>query len=120
MTKSLRSTIEEIIGELNEVILLDEQGCTSWLIYTKKLIKRKYRAWLKAEALVLEKLNNWIFIPRPNFYGFIKGTDSGHVIMSFEEGLTLTYALKHAKTIDEKKFLLTSYFISFMRQKMNY
>ncbi|WML48800.1 phosphotransferase [Neobacillus sp. PS3-34] len=118
MNRQLREKVEEIIGEIRKVKVLDEQGCTSEVLqihtdggsyFLKSSFKEKYRKWLKAEALVLEKLNGKNLIPVPKYYGFIEGNNSSHIIMSFEKGITLTSALRKAKTQKEKRKLITSF-----------
>ncbi|MFD3447190.1 aminoglycoside phosphotransferase family protein [Microbacteriaceae bacterium 4G12] len=118
MNPQLREKIEEIIGEIHSVKVLDEQGCTSEVcqIITKHgtyLLKssfeKKYREWLQAEAHVLAKLHNKNLVPVPKYYGFIEENDSSHLIMSFENGITLTSALESSKSLTEKKSLINSF-----------
>lgn len=118
MDDQLRQKIEEIVGEISQVLLLAEQGCTSEVrkittkegsYIVKSSVKEKYREWLKAEARVLESLNGQNSIRVPTYYGFIEEQDSSHLIMSFEEGITLTTALKEAGDLQEKKRLLRSF-----------
>ncbi|MFX3675184.1 MAG: phosphotransferase family protein [Paenisporosarcina sp.] len=118
MNTHLREKFEGIVGAINEIYELDEQGCTSVVrkIITeeasyllKSSFKEKYREWLKSEALVLEKLNNKNLIQVPTYYGFIEDTESSHIIMSFETGITLTSALKKAINTGEKKSLYRSF-----------
>ncbi|MFD2445010.1 aminoglycoside phosphotransferase family protein [Bacillus sp. CGMCC 1.16607] len=118
MNSQLQSKVEKIIGEIRQLIKPDEQGCTSEVrqIITdngtyilKSSYKNKYREWLKAEAIILEKLNNQSQIPVPKYYGFIEENESSHLIMSFVHGMTLTIALKQAKNIEEKKLLIKSF-----------
>lgn len=118
MNPQLRKKVEEKVGEIKEINVLDEQGCTSEVrqIHTdsgtfllKSSFKKKYREWLKAEALVLEKLNDTNLIQVPNYYGFIEEHDSSHIIMSFIKGMTLTAALKKAKNPLEKTTLIRSF-----------
>jgi aminoglycoside 3'-phosphotransferase-2 len=118
MNTQLRENIERIIGEINKVNILAEQGCTSEVIQIntdggsyliKSSFKEKYREWLKAEAMVLKKLNNKKQIRVPNYYGYIEDNESSHLIMSFENGITLTSALKQAKNIEDKKALIRSF-----------
>lgn len=74
MNDSLKEKIEEIIGKINRVDVLDEQGWTSEVrrIVTvkgsyllKSAFKEKYRMWLKEEAKILEKINQEKQIPVP-------------------------------------------------------
>lgn len=118
MNTQLREKVEEIIGEIRKIKVLDEQGCTSEVCHIctdegsfllKSSFKEKYRKWLKAEALVLEKLKGKNQIPVPKYFGFIEESDRSHIIMSFERGITLTSALRNAKTQSEKKKLITSF-----------
>jgi len=118
MNSQLLENIESIIGKIKMINKLDEQGCTSIVrqinttsgIYLlKSSFEYKYREWLKDEATVLEKLNYTQLIPVPHYYGFIEYENSSHLIMSFEKGITLTSALKKAKTLAEKKTLIQSF-----------
>lgn len=118
MNPQLRAKVEEIVGEINNVNLLDEQGCTSEVhqiqtgdgsYLVKSSFNRKYRQWLKVEAGVLEKLNNQTLIAVPHYYGFIESTDSSHLIMSFENGISLTLAIKKAENTQEKTSLIRSF-----------
>lgn len=117
MNKQLRAYIEKTIGKIHQVNLLNEQGCTSkvcqlisdrGVFLLKSSFKDKYREWLKAEADVLEKRKH-VQISIPIFYGFFEDEDSSHLIMSYEDGVTLTAALKNAESIDEKKSLFKSF-----------
>ena len=118
METNLRNRLSEIIGEIKEISLLEEQGCTSEVrkIITKGetyLLKssfnERYREWLKQESEVLKKLKNENIIPVPKYYGYIEDHESNHVIMSFENGISLTSSLKKANTIEEKKSLIQSF-----------
>ncbi|MBM7661806.1 aminoglycoside 3'-phosphotransferase-2 [Bacillus mesophilus] len=118
MDESLQRKIEEVIGSINKINLLDEQGWTSEVrrIFTgdrsyllKSSYKEKYRTWLKAEAQVLKILNKKKIISVPEYYGFIEGKDSDHLIMSFEDGMTLTAALTKATSSTERKSLIRSF-----------
>lgn len=118
MDIQLRRKIEGIVGEISQVHVLAEQGCTSEVrkittkdgsYIVKTSVKEKYREWLKAEAQVLKSLNGQNSIQVPTYYGFIEEQGSSHLIMSFEEGITLTAALKEAKDLQEKKSLLRSF-----------
>lgn len=118
MNDRLKGKIEEIIGKINTVDVLDEQGWTSKVrrIVTakgsyllKSAFKEKYRKWLKEEAKVLEKINLEKQIPVPDYYGFIEEKDSSNLIMSFENGTTLTTALRKAKSLSERKSLIKSF-----------
>lgn len=118
MNLVLEEKVKEIVGDIISVNMLAEQGCTSEVsqIITKNgsyLIKssfnKKYREWLKQEAVVLEKINELNLIQVPKYYGFIEEIDSSHLIMSFENGITLTSALKNAKNNVEKISLIRSF-----------
>ncbi|WP_053215995.1 hypothetical protein [Guptibacillus hwajinpoensis] len=118
MHNELKNKVEKVIGDILEVNILEDQGCTSVVrqmitvqgIYVlKSSFEQKYREWLKDEALVLEKLNTNTQIPTPRFYGYIEEIDSSHIIMSFENGMTLTTALKKARNPDEKRTLIKSF-----------
>ncbi|MFJ7975797.1 phosphotransferase [Peribacillus sp. NPDC096379] len=118
MNTELIEKVEKIVGETNRFIKMDEQGCTSEVhqIITnngsyvlKSSFKEKYKEWLKTEALVLEKLNNNNQIPVPKYYGFFEEKIGSHLIMSFEDGITLTSALNQAKSTTEKKSLIRSF-----------
>ncbi|MCU9614531.1 aminoglycoside phosphotransferase family protein [Caldibacillus lycopersici] len=118
MNDSLRGKIEEIIGKINTVDLLVEQGCTSevrkietikGLYLLKSAFKEKYRMWLKEEARILENINIEKQIPVPDYYGFIEDDNSSNLIVSFENGTTLTTALREAKSLTERKSLIKSF-----------
>lgn len=118
MNNDLRTKIEHIIGEINEISMLDEQGCTSEVrkietkygtYLLKSSFKERYREWLKQESEVLKMLENKHMIPVPKYYGYIEDQESNHVIMSYENGISLTSALKKANNIEEKKSLLQSF-----------
>lgn len=117
MDFSLRKKIEEIIGEVKEITLLDEQGCTSEVrkittplgtYLMKSAFRERYREWLKKEAEVLKSLKNKHIIPVPQYYNYIEDIKSNHVIMSFENGISLTSALKKAD-YEEKISLIKSF-----------
>ncbi|MEH7884273.1 phosphotransferase [Bacillus sp. JJ1609] len=118
MNDWLINKVQEIIGEVNSVEKLAEQGCTSEVrcIFTKghryilkSSFKKKYREWLSAEARVLETLKYQSVIPFPAFYGFIEHEDSSHLIMSHEDGITLTAALREAAAASEQEDLIRSF-----------
>ncbi|WP_226658881.1 phosphotransferase family protein [Pseudalkalibacillus hwajinpoensis] len=106
VNKEIESKIEKVIGKIERVNLLQDQGCTSEVhemiaaegrYVLKSSFEPKYREWLKNEADVLEKLNTNIEIPTPRYYGYVEGGNSSHLIMSYEKGMTLTTALKKAE-----------------------
>lgn len=118
MNDWLINKVQEIIGEVNSVEKLAEQGYTSEVrcIYTKgrryllkSSFKKKYREWLSDEARVLETQKYQSNIPVPVFYGFIDQEDSSHLIMSYEEGITLTAALREATAASEQQDLIRSF-----------
>ncbi|MDZ5472406.1 phosphotransferase [Bacillus sp. 31A1R] len=118
MNHSLKEKIENVIGSIHKMNVLDEQGWTSEVrrIFTgdrsfllKSSYKEKYRTWLKAEAQVLKKLNKNTVISIPEYVGFIKEQHSDHLIMSFEDGMSLTAALTKASSLTEKKSLIRSF-----------
>ena len=102
MKNTVLVKIEEVIGKVKAAVILDEQGCTSVVrrIVTeekyyilKSAIQERYRLWLKEEAKVLEMLQEDL-IPIPKYHGFFDELDSSHLLMSLEDGITLTAALK--------------------------
>ncbi|MEZ2715009.1 phosphotransferase [Niallia circulans] len=110
--------LEKIIGSLPSISLVAEQGSTSTVYQVetrsgtyilKSAFEEKYRDWLQTEASVLEKLIGKEFIPVPHYYGFLKEQASSHLIMSYEQGITLTAALNQAKTDTEKCALVQSF-----------
>jgi aminoglycoside phosphotransferase (APT) family kinase protein len=118
MDDYLKERIEDIIGNIHTTELLQEQGCTSEVsrvvtsegaYLLKSSFEDRYRIWLMEEAKVLEKIKLEKQIPVPDFYGFIEGVDSSHLVMSFEEGTSLTSALKAAKSLSEQKSLIKSF-----------
>jgi aminoglycoside phosphotransferase (APT) family kinase protein len=118
MDQFLKSMIEELIGEIQNDDLLSEQGWTSQvrrlvtsngLYLLKSSFDERYRNWLKTEAQVLEKLSSESEIPMPQYFGFFQEENSSHLIMSFEEGITLTAALRNAASESERKSLFASF-----------
>lgn len=118
MNDILQSKIEEVIGPIHKFKLLDEQGWTSEVrrILTedrsyilKSSYKEKYRKWLKVEAQVLAKLSNNKVISVPEYFGYIEEKDSDHLIMSFEDGMSLTAALNKTIFPTERKLLIRSF-----------
>ncbi|WP_102262398.1 phosphotransferase family protein [Mesobacillus jeotgali] len=109
---------KDVLGEIKKIEKIPEQGCTSEvsMIVTgdgtyilKSVFKEKYREWLKLEAEVLESLSFQRPIPVPWFYGFTEEEHASHLLMSFEEGITLTAALRNAGTNQEKRRLIRSF-----------
>ncbi|UQZ48895.1 aminoglycoside phosphotransferase family protein [Bacillus sp. PK3-037] len=118
MDKSLKAELESKIGVIKHMSLLDEQGSTSTVrkivigqdaFLLKSSSQQRYREWLMREALVLQKLMETRRLPVPIYYGFIQEQHSSHIVMSFEDGITLTSALKKAKGDTEKKKLIKSF-----------
>jgi aminoglycoside phosphotransferase (APT) family kinase protein len=118
MNHSLQRKIENITGSIHKTNVLDEQGWTSDVrrIFTagrsyllKSSYKEKYREWLKDEARVLKRLSGNPDIPVPEYYGFIEEKDGDHLIMSFEDGMSLTAALSKAESETERKSLIRSF-----------
>ncbi|WP_240647693.1 phosphotransferase family protein [Paenibacillus nanensis] len=109
--------IEQVIGRVNEVEALAEQGCTSEVsrvvaddgVYLlKSASEQRYREWLRIEAERLRRNEQADWIPLPRFYGFFEDGDGSHLLMSFEKGVSLTAALKEASH-EEKKTLIRSF-----------
>lgn len=118
MKEFLKEKIEDIIGEILAVELLAEQGGTSEVhkletfqssYVLKSSYKQKYRTWLAEEAKILELVNQVKKIPAPYYHGYIEQEESSNLITSYEEGFTLTTALKNAKSMNEKKRLIRSF-----------
>ncbi|WKA55982.1 phosphotransferase [Planococcus shixiaomingii] len=118
MKASLQTEIEKVVGKIIAVEVLGEQGCTSEVckletaqgsFLLKRSFEKRYRMWLAEEAKVLKKLMQEKGIPVPQYYGFIEESDSSSLIMSFENGMTLTAALTAAESIAEKKVLIKSF-----------
>ena len=118
MDKKLIKEIEQAVGEVKEIKLLPEQGCTSEVrkVITEKgtyLLKSatvlRYREWLQDEAQVLKKLKEEQFELVPKFYGFFEGELTSHLLMSYEDGETLTAALQKATSPSEKEVLIQSF-----------
>ncbi|WP_139378359.1 phosphotransferase family protein [Mesobacillus jeotgali] len=108
----------DILGQKSEIVKLPEQGCTSEVckivsengqFILKSATKEKYREWLRTEAEVLKALSLHHTIPVPKFYGFLENEDASHLLMSYEDGITLTAALKAAETMEEKQTLVQSF-----------
>lgn len=118
MNECLKEKIEEVIGEITSVELLADQGETSEVykletfqgVYVlKSSYEQTYRTWLAEEAKTLDKLNQVKEIPTPYYHGYIEQKESSNLIMSHEKGVTLTAALKNAKSTNEKKRLIKSF-----------
>ncbi len=118
MDKWLKAELERKIGAIKHMSLLDEQGGTSTVrkivtsqgaFLLKSSSQQRYREWLRREALVLQKLTETHRLPVPVYYGFIQQQHSSHIVMSFEDGITLTSALRKAKGDTEKKKLIKSF-----------
>lgn len=117
MNKPLGNKLEAFLGEITDIHKLANQGCTSEVqkIITanasyllKSSYDNRYREWLRNEAIVLQKLR-YKKIPVPHYVGFVEEKDASHLIMSFEEGATLTSALRSAESEAERKVLLKSF-----------
>ncbi|MFB1082625.1 aminoglycoside phosphotransferase family protein [Jeotgalibacillus sp. JSM ZJ347] len=118
LNDELRSKIENKIGVIQQVDLIEDQGWTSTvhkitaedgLFILKSSFKEKYREWLKTEAEVLKKLKGQQEIPVPVYIDYIEEMNQNHLLMSYEEGNTLTKALRDAGSRDEKKQLMKSF-----------
>ncbi|WP_415812193.1 phosphotransferase [Mesobacillus thioparans] len=118
----------DLLGDAIEFVKLPEQGCTSEVrkvgtpdgIYImKSATKFKYREWLKSEAEVLQALSCQNSIPVPKYFDFIEEEDASHLLMSFEDGITLTAAIKNAGTMKEKQRLVRSFgqFINLLHEQ---
>ncbi|RLQ94614.1 aminoglycoside phosphotransferase family protein [Falsibacillus albus] len=118
MNDQLKGKIEKEIGEINKIELLAEQGWTSQVskivsvegtYLLKSAFQEKYRTWLKEEAGILEKLSYEKEVPVPSYHGFIEEKDASHLFMSFENGRSLTAALRDAASTTEKRALVKSF-----------
>ncbi|MBS8263686.1 aminoglycoside phosphotransferase family protein [Mesobacillus boroniphilus] len=116
--RNSQAFFKDVLGEINKIEKIPEQGCTSEvsMIVTedntyilKSAFKERYREWLKMEAEVLESLSFQSSISVPRFYGFTEDEHASHLLMSFEEGITLTAALRNAVTNQEKRRLIRSF-----------
>lgn len=128
MDERLLAKVQEKIGVVHSIERLAEQGCTSEVCrissnehscILKSSVKEKYREWLAAEAWVLEILNQNCSLSVPKFYGFFEQEESSHLLMLYEEGITLTAALRQAESFSEKRRLITS-FGRFLQQLHDY
>ncbi|WP_409254227.1 phosphotransferase family protein [Bacillus sp. SCS-153A] len=115
MDNALRGQLEDITNESFTIKVLDEQGCTSEVrklqtvtndYILKTCYKPKYRHWLKTEAEVLKKKKH---LPIPRYFGFFEEENSSHLLMSFEEGVTLRQAIQMAESLEEEKQLIKSF-----------
>ncbi len=106
LDKWLKAELESKIGAINHMSPLDEQGGTSTVrkivtgqdaFLLKSSFQQKYREWLMREAFVLQKLTETRRLPVPIYYGMIQEQHASHILMSFEDGITLTSALRKAK-----------------------
>ncbi|EDL66744.1 aminoglycoside phosphotransferase APH(3') [Bacillus sp. SG-1] len=111
----MRESIYRMIDEKAEIVLLEEQGCTSEVrklvtqnnsYILKSSFTSKYREWLKAEADVLKNNQH---LPLPQYFEFIEEENSSHLLMSFEEGVPLRKALEIAESLQEEKDLIKSF-----------
>ncbi|MBM7578754.1 phosphotransferase family protein [Jeotgalibacillus terrae] len=118
LDKDLLDKLEVITGSIHRAHMIDEQGWTSAVhkisavngtYILKSSFKEKYREWLKTEAEVLKKLKSQQEIPVPEYVHYIEETGRNHLLMSYEEGMTLTKALREAVSHDEKKQLMKSF-----------
>ncbi|WP_449621884.1 aminoglycoside phosphotransferase family protein [Robertmurraya sp. Marseille-Q9965] len=118
MSVYVPENIERIVGQIYKIDKLAEQGCTSEVrkilaesgnYILKSSFDRRYREWLRSEAVVLEKLKKHDAISVPTYYGFFEDEKSSHIIMSFEKGMTLTAALKNEKNEERKLNLIRSF-----------
>ncbi|QPC45881.1 phosphotransferase [Mangrovibacillus cuniculi] len=109
---------QHTIGEIKSMEKLAQQGWTSIVqkvttdngVYLlKSSYKDKYRQWLKQEADVLQQFKDHDEIHVPKYFGFIVEESASHLLMSFEEGVSLTTALKEAKTTEERRELIKSF-----------
>jgi aminoglycoside phosphotransferase (APT) family kinase protein len=112
------SIFSDILDGKREIVKLPEQGYTSEVCKVvtengqyilKSATKEKYREWLKTEAEVLKMLSLQKAIPVPRYYGFLENEDASRLLMSFENGISLTAALKAAGTLKEKQRLVRSF-----------
>lgn len=110
--------IENHIGTVMDTVFLEQQGCTS-TVYKISALHGTYifksaeteifRKWLEDEAEVLKKLNEQTDIPVPRFHGFTRTDNESHLLMSYEEGVTLTEALAETDSQDVKNDLIESF-----------
>jgi len=108
---------EKITGQIEDVQLLAQQGWTSEVrkviakngtYLLKSSFKEKYRAWLKKEVEILKiLLASELAVPK--YYGYLEESHQNHLLMSFEQGVSLTTALQEAATEKEKQALARSF-----------
>lgn len=76
----IKIQIEQIIGNVNSIEPLADQGCTSEVnrlvtdegsYILKSATTEQYRDWLRDEAKRLEHNKEEDWIPLPRFYGFL-------------------------------------------------
>ena len=117
MNQQLNRDIERLIGPFHKMVRLAEQGCTSEVsqvmtdngsFLLKSSFQAKYREWLKTEADVLERLRG-TEVPVPRYHGFMEYKDSSHLLMSFEDGASLSTCLGNARSDDESKSLIKAF-----------
>jgi aminoglycoside phosphotransferase (APT) family kinase protein len=118
MNNQLRESIEQMVGEITQVVALQEQGCTSEVqqirsergaFLLKSSYQEKYREWLRDEARVLKKLSSSDRFPVPKYFGFFEDEEGSHLLMSYENGISLTSALKNSENLLEKTSLIRSF-----------
>lgn len=118
MKTSLLRQLEELTGAVDSIKPLAEQGATSVVqkvtaerggFIVKSAYQKRYRGWLKEEASVLQRLTGQCDIPVPLFYGFFEDEKESHLLMSYEEGITLTAALQQSANLADKEKLLINF-----------
>lgn len=113
----LIAKLEQAAGDVQSIELQAEQGCTSRVrrvvtgtgtYILKSATDSRYREWLRVEAERLRRNGGEELLSIPKFAAFHEESDSSHLLMSCEKGITLTAALKGAAR-EEKIALLQSF-----------
>jgi aminoglycoside 3'-phosphotransferase-2 len=118
LTTEIRTRLEEVIGSIRNVSVPEEQGCTSLVrrietaegsYVLKSASHPKYREWVKKEAHIMRLLALEPEMPVPHFLTFVDDKEESHLLMSLEDGITLTTALRLAAGPIERRGLIRSF-----------
>lgn len=118
MEKELMHFIQNRIGDIYSASILEKQGCTSTVqkiastsgtYLLKSSTQAIYKKWLKKEAEIMKKLSREGTISIPQYYGFLDMNNGSHLLMSFEDGVTLSQALTSDITEPVKQTLVESF-----------
>ncbi|MGN4125335.1 phosphotransferase family protein [Lysinibacillus sphaericus] len=118
MDKNVLRYVENVLKRPVEIEKLAFQGCTSEVFkvctnseaYVLKISsERKYREWLKNEALAMRKFADIKEVAMPKLITFWEDKDRSYLLMSYIQGITLREALEQVNSNRERAQLLTSF-----------